>query len=40
MYDTTMVSEYSEEISQYMSELEVGFLTYRLFPSLIWVLLI
>ena len=34
MYDTTMVSEYSEEIFQYMSELEVGFLTYRLFPSL------
>ena len=34
MYDTTMVSEYSEEIFQYMSELEVSWLTYRLSPSL------
>ena len=32
MYDTTMVSEYSEEIFQYMSELEVGPLAYRLSP--------
>ena len=30
MYDTTMVSEYSEEIFQYMSELEVGFFSYHL----------
>ena len=28
MYNTTMVSEYSEEIFEYMSELEVGLLTY------------
>ena len=30
MHDTTMVSEYSEEIFQYMSELEVGLLAYHL----------
>ena len=30
MYDTTMVSEYSEEIFQYMSELEVSLLMYYL----------
>ena len=28
VYDTTIVSEYAEEILQYMSELEVGLLTY------------
>ena len=32
MYDTTMVSEYAEDIFQYMSELEVGLLTYYLSP--------
>jgi hypothetical protein len=39
MYDTTMVSEYSEEIFQYMSELEVGVLAYYSFsPPLRWTL--
>jgi len=32
MHDTTMVSEYAEEIFQYMSELEVGLLAYHLSP--------
>ena len=34
MYDTTMVSEYSDEIFQYMSELEVGLGTLHILPSL------
>lgn len=38
MYDTTMVSEYSEEIFEYMSELEVCLLTCPLSPQpLRWV---
>lgn len=37
MYDTTMVSEYAEEIFQYMSELEVGLLVHYPSPqSLRW----
>ena len=32
MYDTTMVSEYAEEIFEYMSELEVRFLPFFLSP--------
>ena len=32
MYDTTMVSEYAEEIFQYMSELEVSLSAYHLSP--------
>jgi acetylornithine deacetylase/succinyl-diaminopimelate desuccinylase-like protein len=35
MYDTTMVSEYAEEIFQYMGELEVSLLTYCLSPHLL-----
>ena len=31
MHDTTMVSEYAEEIFEYMSELEVGFLPFSVF---------
>jgi len=34
MHDTTMVSEYSEEIFQYMSELEVGLGVLSILPSL------
>ena len=33
MYDTTMVSEYAEEIFEYMSELEVGLLAYYMSPQ-------
>ena len=36
MHDTTMVSEYSEEIFQYMSELEVGLGALPILPSLRW----
>ena len=35
MHDTTMVSEYAEEIFQYMSELEVGLFPFHFVPSLL-----